>query len=344
MAGPLFQSGQRDADIRAVRHLVSSLLHVLIGHLQFRSLRRAQAQISHPAVGGSPGLCKQSALMAAFAQGAHIHRLDQLVVVHPAEQKFCRDAQRPSAGNVRKAAGIVQDAQVQVICRCAQPLLMRTLRHRDQLVRIHHLGDHLRAGGKRLDAADVPVTSIGFVVVQRHPDRCPPEPFLTGNAVRRCAVAGNGNIGPVLRDAPFQQCKGVKRRVLLHIVLHPFGKARGRVGDDFPELAGEILPQVIGNAHDRTDGVPVRVDVAQDHRRVDLRVAQGHKKLSQGLVGFHPSFPPVPLHAAFSVPIVRVSSSRCQPFFRRFSHTEMQEVPIERAAHLSFLSLRPNML
>lgn len=54
--------------------------------------------------------------------------------------------------------------------------------------------------------------------------------------------------------------------------------------------------------------------------------------------------PPVPLPDMVSVPIVRVSSSGCQPFFRRFSHTEMQEFPAERAAHPGFLSLRPNML
>lgn len=54
--------------------------------------------------------------------------------------------------------------------------------------------------------------------------------------------------------------------------------------------------------------------------------------------------PPVPLPDMVSVSIVRVSSSGCQPFFRRFSHTEMQEVPAERAAHPGFLSLRPNML
>lgn len=54
--------------------------------------------------------------------------------------------------------------------------------------------------------------------------------------------------------------------------------------------------------------------------------------------------PPVPLPDMVSVSIVRVSSGGCQPFFRRFSHTEMQEFPAERAAHPGFLSLRPNML
>ena len=53
---------------------------------------------------------------------------------------------------------------------------------------------------------------------------------------------------------------------------------------------------------------------------------------------------PVPLPDMVSVPIVRVSFGGCQPVLCRFSHTEMQEVPAESAAHPGFLSLRPNML
>ena len=67
---------------------------------------------------------------------------------------------------------------------------------------------------------------------------------------RVCALPG---VPAVSYTHLFQQCKGVKRRVLLHIVLHPFGKARGHINPD-----GDAVGSVMGVAYYLRENFPCK--------------------------------------------------------------------------------------
>lgn len=117
-----------------------------------------------------------------------------------------------------------------------------------------------------------------------------------------------------------------------------------RVGDRQVERIGPVLGQHGTGRPDLLHGLRIKGLIPPPGKAVHQDVILPAQQELKCFCVVPSKIAPVPLPDMVSVSIVRVSSSGCQPFFRRFSHTEMQEVPAERAAHPGFLSLRPNML
>lgn len=117
-----------------------------------------------------------------------------------------------------------------------------------------------------------------------------------------------------------------------------------RVCDRQVERIGPVLGQHGTGRPDLLHGLRIKGLIPPPGKAVHQDVILPAQQELKCFCVVYSKIPPVPLPDMVSVPIVRVSSGGCQPVLCRFSHTEMQEVPAERAAHPGFLSLCPNML